>query len=223
MSAAGKVKIVLVDDHKLVRDGIAAMLRPVDHFQIVGSFDGGEQLINEVQDLSPDVVIMDIMLRGMTGIEATRWVKERANKTKVILLSTEVKKEFVTLGIQAGIDGYLPKDIEKHVLIEAIDKVHAGEKYFNEAITTLVFEDYYNKEKVARQTKQHWQVTDLTEREIQVLGLIASGKPNKEVADELFISTKTVETHKARILDKLGLKNTTELVKYAIKNGLIAI
>ncbi|MBI3482490.1 MAG: response regulator transcription factor [Bacteroidetes bacterium] len=223
MSAADKIKIVLVDDHNLVRDGIAGMLKQVDNFQIVGSLESGEQLVSDLKNLNPDVIIMDIVMKGMTGIETTRWIKERASKIKVILLSTEIKKDFVARGIQAGIDGYLPKDIEKDILIEAINRVYAGEKYFNEAITTLVFEDYYNKEKVARQTKQHLLFTDLTEREIQVLNLIASGKSNKEVADELFISTKTVDTHKSHILDKLGLKNTAELVKYAIKNGLIAM
>lgn len=221
MSAGEKIKIVIVDDHKLVRDGVASMLKPVDNFQIVATLDSGEELISQFRNLNADVIIMDIMLKGMTGIEATRWVKERASKVKVILLSTEVKKEFVTLGIQAGIDGYLPKDIDKHDLMDAINKVHGGEKYFNEAITKLVFEDYYNKEKVAKQSKQHLQLTDLSEREMQVLSLIASGKSTKEVADELFISTKTVDTHKAHILDKLGLKNTAELVRYAIKNGLI--
>ncbi len=223
MSANEKIRIVLVDDHKLVRDGVASMLRPVDNFQIVATLESGEELVNQFRNLNADVIIMDIMLKGMTGIEATRWVKERASDVKVILLSMEVKKEFVTLGIQAGIDGYLPKDIDKHDLIDAINKAYAGEKYFNEAITKLVFEDYYNKEKVARQTKQHLQLTDLSEREMQVLNLIASGKSTREVADELFISTKTVDTHKAHILDKLGLKNTAELVRYAIKNGLIAM
>src|ERR1051326_6440420 len=95
-----KIKIVIVDDHKLVRDGVASMLKQVDNFQIVAALDSGEELTNQFRNLNADVIIMDIMLKGMTGIEATRWVKERASKVKVILLSMEVKKEFVTLGIQ---------------------------------------------------------------------------------------------------------------------------
>ena len=223
MSATDKIKIVLADDHALVRNGIASMLKPVDDFQIVGTLDSGEQLVSEFKNLNPDVIVTDIVMKGMTGIEAAKWIKERSEKIKIILLSTEIRKDFVTQGIQAGIDGYLHKDIEKDVLVEAIRRVQKGEKYFNEAITALVFEDYYNKEKVARQTKQHLQLTDLTEREVQVLSLIANGKSTKEVAEELFISTKTVDTHKGHILDKLGLKNTAELTKYAIKNGLIAM
>jgi len=217
-----RIKVLLVDDHAVVRDSIAIMLAQLDDIQIVGSLSSGEELISKMRDLSPDIIIMDIHMKGMTGIEATRWVKERNNKVKVILLSMEVKKELVSAGIQSGIDGYLPKDVEKSTLIEAIRVVSKGEKYFNEAITNLVFEDFYNREVSARQTKQHLQLTDLTKREMEVLQLVASGKSDKEVADQLFISAKTVNTHKMHILDKLGLRNTAELVKYAITNRLIA-
>lgn len=217
-----RIKVLLVDDHTIVRDSIAIMLAQLDDIQIVGSLSSGEELISKVRDLNPDMIIMDIHMKGMTGIEATRWVKERNSKVKVILLSMEVKKELVSAGIQSGIDGYLPKDVEKATLIEAIRVVNRGEKYFNEAITNLVFEDFYNREVSARQTKQHLQLTDLSKREMEVLQLVAAGKSDKEVADQLFISAKTVNTHKMHILDKLGLKNTVELVKYAIKNELIA-
>lgn len=217
-----RIKVLLVDDHTIVRDSIAIMLAQLDDIQIVGSLSSGEELISKVRDLNPDMIIMDIHMKGMTGIEATRWVKERNSKVKVILLSMEVKKELVSAGIQSGIDGYLPKDVEKTTLIEAIRLVSKGEKYFNEAITNLVFEDFYNREVSARQTKQHLQLTDLSKREMEVLQLVAAGKSDKEVAEQLFISAKTVNTHKMHILDKLGLKNTAELVKYAIKNELIA-
>jgi DNA-binding NarL/FixJ family response regulator len=217
-----RIKVLLVDDHTVVRDSIAIMLAQLDDIQIVGSLASGEELISKMRDLNPDMIIMDIHMKGMTGIEATRWVKERNNKVKVILLSMEVKKELVSAGIQSGIDGYLPKDVEKSALIEAIRVVSKGEKYFNEAITNLVFEDFYNREVSARQTKQHLQLTDLSKREMEVLQLVASGKSDKEVADQLFISAKTVNTHKMHILDKLGLKNTAELVRYAITNKLIA-
>jgi DNA-binding NarL/FixJ family response regulator len=159
----------------------------------------------------------------MTGIEATRWIKERDSSIKIILLSMEVRKEFVSNGIKCGIDGYLPKDVEKNMLLDAIRTVHKGEKFFNEAITSLVFEDFYKKEKTDQKSQQHLRLTDLTRREQEVLALIASGKSNKDVADELFISVKTVDTHKTHILDKLGLQNTAQLVKYAIKNNLISL
>lgn len=216
-----RIKVLLVDDHTVVRDSVAIMLSQFDEIQIVGSLSSGEELISKVRDLNPDMIIMDIYMKGMTGIEATRWVKERNSKIKVILLSGELKKELLSAGIQSGIDGYLSKDVEKATLIEAIRAVSKGERYFTEAITNLVFEDFYTREVSARQTKQHLQLTQLSKREMEVLQLVAAGKSDKEVADQLFISSKTVNTHKMNILDKLGLKNTAELVRYAIKNELI--
>lgn len=224
--SSDKIKVVLVDDHRLVRDSIAIMLQQVDDIQIIGAFSNAEELLSKLNDLNPNVIIMDIMMTGMTGIEATHWVKDRFPRIKVLILSMEVKREFVSAGIQSGIDGYLPKDIEKNVLIDAVRTLNRGEKYFNEAITTLVFEDFYNKERTNKQVKQHLGSNDLsklTKRELEILSLIAAGKSTKQVADELFISTKTVDTHKTHILDKLGLSNTAELVKYAIKNELISL
>ncbi len=213
---------MLVDDHRLLRDGIASMLSQIDGIEIVGSVSSGEEAIQEFPFIDPNVILMDIVMSGMSGIEATRWIKEQNNTIKVILISSEVSREFVTAGIQSGIDGYLPKDAEKAMLIEAIRTVATGGRYFNEAITSLVFEDFYKKQKVTPVGKIH-NPHDLTHREIEVLALVASGKSNKQVAEELFISIKTVETHKSHILDKLGLKNTAELVRYAIKNNLISL
>lgn len=218
-----RIKVVLVDDHTLMRDALAHTLQQHDEIQIIASLPSGEEMVNKFKVLQPDLILMDIVMKGMTGIEATRWIKERNSSVKIILLSSEIKKEFVTAGIQAGIDGYLPKDVEKEILMKAIHAVMKGERYFNEAITSLVFEDFYNKEKTTQHSHKQLQLTDLSKRELEVLSLIASGKSNKEVADELFISTKTVDTHKMHILDKLGLKNTAELVKYAIKNNLISL
>jgi len=219
--SVNKIKVAVVDDHTLLRDALAHSLQQVDDIQVVGSLSSGEEIVNKFRLLNPDVVIMDIVMKGMTGIEATRWLKERS-EVKVILLSGEIKKEFVSAGIQSGIDGYLPKDVEKDNLVNAIRAVYKGEKFFNEAITKLVFEDFYKKEQTTSGTKTQLNKTDLTKRELEVFTLVASGKTNREVADALFISVKTVDTHKMNILDKLGLKNTAELVKYAIKNNLIS-
>lgn len=214
----GSTKVLLVDDHSLFRDGVAAMLSPA--VNVVGGVSCGEEAINAARELEPAVILMDIMLKGMSGIEATRWIKEQNSNINVILLSTEIKREFVTAGIQAGISGYLPKDVEKDTLLEAIESVANGNKYFNDAITNLVFEDFYNRAK--GNITGRGSVSALSKREDEVLGLVAKGMPNREIAEHLFISVKTVETHKAHILDKLGLKNTAELVKYAIKNKLIS-
>jgi DNA-binding NarL/FixJ family response regulator len=218
-----KTKVLIVDDHRLLRDGLAALLRGADDIEIVGSVPSGEEAISIFPSLQPDVILMDIMMGGMTGIEATRWIKEQDSSVKVILISSEIKKELVTAGIQCGIDGYLPKDVDLDILREAIRTVRSGGRYFNEAITNLVFEDFYQKKKLTNTNGKITLPNDLTKREQEVLALVASGKSNQEVADDLFISIKTVDTHKNHILDKLGLKNTAELVKYAIKNKLISL
>lgn len=222
-SPAAKSKVLIVDDHRLLRDGLTALLNQAEDIEIVGSVPSGEEAISIFPSLKPDVILMDIMMGGMTGIEATRWIKEQDPNAKVILISSEVKKELVTAGIQCGIDGYLPKDVDLTILRDAITTVRNGGRYFNEAITNLVFEDFYQKKKLTNMSGKVTLPNDLTKREQEVLALVASGKSNQEVADELFISIKTVDTHKNHILDKLGLKNTAELVRYAIKNKLISL
>jgi DNA-binding NarL/FixJ family response regulator len=216
------IKILLVDDHSLMREGMAAMLRDVEDIEIVGSIGSGEEAVNLADQLKPNLILMDIMLRGMTGIEATRWIKERDTTVKIILISMEISKDYISAGIKSGVDGYLHKDSEKATLIEAIRSVHGGGRYFNEAITSLVFEDFYKHEKTGK-AKERKISQDLTKREHEILELVAEGKSNKEVAESLFISVKTVETHKTHILEKLGLRNTAELVKYAIKNNIIPL
>lgn len=223
MSLTSKIRILIVDDHRLLRDGLAAILNDIEDMEVVGSVRSGEEAISLSPSLKPDIILMDIMMGGMTGIEATRWIKEQDSTIKVILISSEIKKELVTAGIQCGIDGYLPKDIDPHILQEAIRTVKNGGRYFNEAITNLVFEDFYQKKKLTNTEGKVTLPNDLTKREQEVLALVASGKSNQEVADDLFISIKTVDTHKNHILDKLGLRNTAELVRYAIKNKLISL
>jgi DNA-binding NarL/FixJ family response regulator len=214
------IKLFLVDDHTLMRDGIISMLSDYDDIQVVGSSPSGEEAINKVQELQPDVVLMDILLRGMTGIEATRWIKEQDHNVRVILVSMEVKKEYLSAGIQCGINGYIPKDSDKETMITAIRAVYGGDRYFTDAITKLVFEDFYVHEKLKNPETTRLP-NDLTKREYEVLGLVAMGKGNKEIAELLFISVKTVETHKGHILEKLGLRNSAELIKYAIKNNIV--
>jgi DNA-binding NarL/FixJ family response regulator len=158
-------------------------------------------------------------MRGMSGIEATRWIKEQKPETKVILISSEVNKEFIAAGIKAGINGYLPKDSNRETLFQAIKAVMKGERFFSPEVTSLVFEDFYLKEKEGKGLPKK-RTSDLSKREEEVLALIASGKSLREIADTLFISVKTVETHKQHIQEKLNLKNTAQLVRYAIDNKI---
>ncbi len=217
-----KIRVLLVDDHRIVRDGVAALLSAASDIEIVGKLSSGEEAVSFCQEYKPDIVTMDIMMTGMTGLEATRWIKEQTNTIKVIIVSSEIKKDLVSLGIKCGIDGYLPKDVDGETLINAIRAVHKGEKYFNATITTLIFEDYYFGQKDDKK-RERKKVEGLTKRESEVIEAVALGKTNSEIAEALFISVKTVETHKMNILEKLGLRNTAELVRYAIKNNIISI
>jgi DNA-binding NarL/FixJ family response regulator len=216
-----KIQVLLVDDHKLVREGIQSILDPTKDIVVIGSVSSAEDAINAARENRPDVIIMDIMMSGMTGIEGARWIKGSDPSIKVILLAMEISKGYVSAGIKSGIDGYLPKDVDKETLVQSIRIVHKGGRFFDDAIIKLVFEDFYSHEKLKSDDKK--LPDDLTKREFEVLGLIAAGKTNKELAEYLFISPKTVETHKSHIMEKLGLTNTAGLIKYAIKNKIISV
>jgi DNA-binding NarL/FixJ family response regulator len=215
-----KIKVVIVDDHGLLRQGIASMLQDAPDMDVRACIASGEEAINLPESMHPDVFLMDIVMRGMSGIEATRWIKEQNPNTKVILISSEVNKDYITAGVKSGIDGYLPKDVGKEQLLTAIRTVFDGHRFFSQEITALVFQDFYLQKTEGKglPTKKS---NELTKRENEVLVLIANGKSLKQIAEELFISIKTVETHKLHIQEKLGFTNTAQLVKYAIENKLI--
>lgn len=216
-----KVKILIADDHKLVREGIESMLAGVRGIEIIGLASTGEDAINIARAARPDVVLMDIIMPGMNGIEATRWIKEADDSVRVIIVTMEIRNDYVSAAIKSGVDGYLSKDIGKEILLDAIRTVHRGERYFNDAIKKLIFEDFYTIEKLKNPRKA--LPNQLTKREMEVLALVASGKSNREIAETLVISLKTVETHKTHILIKLGLNNSSELVRYAVRNNIISV
>jgi DNA-binding NarL/FixJ family response regulator len=222
MKTANHIRIVIADDHKLLRDGIIAMLKGVDNITIVDDVASGEEAINAVTAHNPDVVLMDIVMGGMTGIEATRWIKEQSSHCKVILISMEVTKEYLSNGIKCGVSGYLPKNSSRECLIEAIETVFNGGKYFPETVKNIVFQDFSFREKLKAPEKRQLP-NDLTKREWEILGLVAQGKTNQEIADELFISAKTVDTHKTHVLEKMQFKNIAMLVKFAVKNHIVSV
>jgi DNA-binding NarL/FixJ family response regulator len=217
-----KIRIAIADDHGLMRQGFVSMLDGVDDMEVIASVSSGEEAVNLANESPPDVFLMDIVMQGMNGIEATRWIKEQSPQVKIIIISSEVNKDFIRDGIKSGIDGYLPKDSDRETLLTAIRAVMRGESHFSSEITALVFQDFYLKEKVGKGLPSR-KATELTRREEEVLRMIASGKSLKQIADELFISIKTIETHKGHIQDKLGLINTAQLVKFAFEHGLIEI
>lgn len=215
------ISVLIVDDHSIIREGINSLLRGVEDMTVVGGVASGEDAVNRLEEFQPDVILMDIVMGGMTGLEATRWIKEQAANIKVIIISSEVNKDYVSTGIKCGIDGYLPKDVSGETLANAIRSVHNGEKFFDDAITSLVFEDFFVKKSGGKRSFGANEA--LTKREYEVIEQVASGKSNQQIADELFVSIKTIESHKKNILDKLGLKNSVQLVRYAIKNNIISL
>lgn len=214
-----KIKVFVVDDHKLFAQGVIQLLAGSDQFEVTGWVTSGEEAINAIAKSRPDVLLMDIILKNMTGIEACRWINERYPQTKILLLSMEVNREYLSAGIQCGVNGYLHKDVEKTILFQALETVYYGGQYFADALKKLVFEDFYNRQRV----QQTQPGNDLTKREHEILALVAEGKTHREISDMLFISTKTVDTHKSNILGKLGLKNNAELTRYAIMNNIITL
>ena len=214
------IKILVVDDHSLVREGIVAMLSGVESFSIIGDAASGEEAISKVESLNPDVVLLDINMPGLNGIDTSKQLLANHEGLKIIILSMDVTQEFISEAIKAGVSGYLAKDTKKDILIEAIKKVVTGEQFFGDKVSEVIFKGFYKQskgEKIAKQNK------DLSKREVEVLKLIASGMSNRDIADKLFISIRTVDAHRNHIMQKLSLKSTAELVKYAIKEQIIEL
>jgi DNA-binding NarL/FixJ family response regulator len=217
-----KIKVLIVDDHALVRDGINAMLLNQSDLQIVGEAANGEEAVSKAGSVNPDIILMDIMMPDMSGLEAARVIKDQSPGIKIIFLSMEVNEQFISEAINVGASGYLPKDSKRMVLIEAIHKVHEGGKYFSNTISEIVFEKFYQKSVQGKKTTPTVN-SKISKREIEVITLIAAGLGNREIADKLFISVRTVDAHRNHILQKLNIHSTAELVKYAIKNNLVTL
>jgi DNA-binding NarL/FixJ family response regulator len=217
-----KIKVLIVDDHTLVRDGLIALLKLESDIQIVGGAADGLEALEKIKNMEVDVVLMDIIMKGMDGLEATRLIKEQNDKIEVILLSMEANEEFIAKGIGYGAKAYLPKDISRSKLLEAIRSVSSGEKYFSDKISQLIFESFDNKSK-NKATPANKLGQNLSKREKEIMILITNGKTTQDIAEGLFISTKTVDAHCYNILQKLELKNSVELIRYAIKNGMVEV
>jgi len=208
-----KITILLADDHSVVRQGFRRILESQGDMQIVGEAGNGREAIEQATKLGPDVVVMDVAMPELNGIEATRRLTEHSPRTRVLALSMHKDAVYVREILRAGARGYLLKDAIDADLLAAVRSVARGEAYLSPAIADAVLTDY----------RQH--VTDpidlLTSREREVLQLIAEGKTNKEIATALTLSVYTVDAHRGRIMEKLNLHSTGELVRFAIRKGLI--
>jgi len=214
-----QIKIILVDDHTLFRDGIKSILDEEEDILVIDEAHDAKVLFEKLQHQIPDMVITDISLPDMSGIELTKKITESYPDIKVLMLSMHNNEEFITNSLRAGAHGYLSKDIQSTELLEAIHAVMDGKIYFNKEISQTFINNYRTDH--AGKSGSGIRNDHLTERELEVIKLIGEGLINKEIADKLSISIRTVDAHKNHIMQKLGLKSTVELVKYAIKNKLI--
>lgn len=212
-------EIILIEDHKIVRDGIRMLLESSDKNKIIGEYDSFTQFTDSQSKKIPDVYILDISMPDINGIEASRIIKTENPNAKIIILSMYNNEEFVLKAISAGANAYLPKNISKRELLNAVEKVANGEEYFAEDIQKIIIRSMVQKSNSIDVPK----LNTLSKREVQLLKLIVEGRTNKEIADELFISVRTVESHKNHIMVKLELKNQVELIKFAIKEGITAL
>ena len=212
-----KIKILVVDDHAIMRDGIRALLGIHDDMEIVGEASEGKEAIERVQELVPDVVVMDIAMPGMDGLEAARRIRKKNPKVKVLILTQHDNREYILSAIKAGATGYVPKRALGSELVSAIRAVHVGDSFLYPSVATALIEDY-------RQQADGEEPYDrLTAREREILKLIAEGHTSRQIADILFISSKTVLGHRTKIMEKLDLHNRTELIKYAMRKGLVSM
>ena len=214
-------KVVLVDDHQLIRIGIKALLKSESYIDVIGEVNTAKETLNYIDEKGPDVVLMDISLDDGDGILLTREIVKRYKDVKVIMLSMHIKEDFIQRSIKAGASGYLLKDSPKDELIRAIKEVARGEKYFASEVHQLMVSSYVNK--AGDFTDKKRKLTGLTKREIEIIRLLSDGLSNQKIAGQLGISHRTVDTHRTNIMQKVKVKNVAELVKYSIVNKLIDV
>ncbi len=211
--------IVLADDHVLVRQGLRRILEGMADLEVVGEANDGLDLLNLLNQLAPDLVILDIFMPNLRGIEAIHEIKKIRPEAKVLILTMHKDREYLYLALSAGAKGYLLKEDADKELFSAIEKVRHGKTYISPHFSDGVVDDLVQMGK--GDTKAILEIDPLTPREREVLKLIAEGKSSKEIAHLLFISVPTVNNHRANIMEKLNLNKATDLVKYAIRKGYI--
>ena len=215
--ADGKtIRILLADDHKILRSGIRGLLESEPNIRVVAEAEDGRTAVKLSHDLAPDVILMDISMHDMNGIEATRQIVGNSSKSKVIILSMHSGQKFVADVFKAGASGYLLKDCDFSEILSAIRAAVSGETYLCPQIATVLRDDYLQR---IFQTETA-PASALTPREREVLQLMAEGKSTKEIAYSFNLSVKTVEVHRQRIMEKLDIHSVAELTKYAIREGL---
>ncbi|MCP4442749.1 MAG: response regulator transcription factor [Aureispira sp.] len=215
------IKIILVDDHEIVRDGIRALLLGQPQIKIIGDACDSEELFEYLENQTPDIVILDIRMPGHSGIEIAGMLKKDFPDIKPLMLSAETDEQSIHQAIENGAKGFLPKDCSKSELIEAINTIAKGRNYFGQNILSTVFKGFVDG--VQNPQKTNTALDALSERELEVIKHLSDGMSYKEIAKELFISPRTVESHKKSIFEKLELSNNAQLIKFAIKHKIVEL
>jgi DNA-binding NarL/FixJ family response regulator len=216
------INIVLVDDHKIIMDGISSLLVNEENMKVVGQASNSDELFHLLNTLEVHIVMLDIFLPKPIGIEILKSIVKNHPKVRVIILSGNDEEDLISSAFQAGAYGYLTKSVEHDELVEAIQTVSNGERYLSTILEKTLTRNFIKKASYGDKFAHH-KLTGLTTRELEIIRFLCDGLSYKEVADQMDISTRTVEAHKTNILEKLELKNTIELVKFAIKNKLIEL
>jgi len=210
-----KLSILLVDDHELVRAGLGMLLANSQEYTIIGECKNGEEALRFIENNLVNLVMMDINMPVMDGIECTTHISQKYPNMKVLCLTVEKNEEQIKSMLKAGATGYILKDSPKEIVLDALDAVSTGKRYYSDEITSTVMDSFSKSEKLKK------TFGEITERELEVLKLIVDEKSNREIADILFVSVRTVDAHRRSLLEKSGAKNVVGLIKYAYKHELI--
>lgn len=214
-----ETKVLLADDHTILREGLRMVLDAQPQITVVGEASDGREAVEMAETLRPDVVVMDIAMPNLNGLDATRQIKKRWPEIRVVILTMHENQQYLMQIVKAGATGAVLKRSAGTELLTAIKAAARGQSYFSPSIASMMLEDY-------RLRLRDEGIDDpevLTEREREVLQLVAEGLTNQEIADALFVSIKTVQTHRSHIMEKLGVHDRTELVKYAIRTGMVTL
>jgi len=215
-----KIRVFLADDHTVVRDGLRLILEAQEDITVVGEAADGHQAIDRVLKAKPDVVIMDIAMPGLNGIEATLQILKSCPSVKVLILSMHSSPEYISRALKAGAFGFLLKESAGKEVVRAVKTIYLGHRYLCQKISEAVINDYIDLQEAAPARSP---LTRLSPREREVLQLVTEGKTTKEIGQMLFLSPKTVETYRSRLMVKLGIKDVPGLVKFAIQHGITSL
>jgi two-component system response regulator NreC len=213
-----KVRVLIVDDHAIVRDGVRMILEAQPDIEVVGEASDGREALEAARQLSPGVVLMDIAMPGMNGLEATAAIRQELPDVQVLILTMHEDYEYFFELLRAGASGYVLKGASSDDLVSAIRAVHQGGVYLHPAVAKNLVSDYVKRMEPGEDRARY---DGLSDRERQVLKLVAEGKTSRQIAEDLFLSVNTVQTHRAHIMEKLGLHNRTDLIRYALRKGLV--